>query len=419
MSSEPNLAMQIDPEALRAADVAPRPQSLDATGLSLSFLCDLTEKHLFEGGVLALRDLARRTALSGRLLEEILNFLRKEGRIEVRTQIADDQGLRYALTDRGRGSALAALTGERLRRSGARAACRLRSRRAHAVGARLHRHARSHAEVFQRRDPGSGDARSPRTCGELGQSNLRVRRARHRQDLHDAEARSSVRRHVSDPACHRCRRHCRFASIDSSVHKQIRETTPSVMLNRGHDPRFVLCRRPVVVTGGELTADMLESAVRRGHSPVSGAAAAQGERRHLHSRRSRPSARRAGDGSQSLDRADGRRRRLSHAQHRAALLHALRCDPGVLDQSEPGAISSTTRSCAALATRSASMRSTAEQYHAIWRDVCEENDVAYDPASASSRSTRCMDKSNTPMLPCHPRDLIGMALDRMEYLEGR
>ena len=31
-----------------------------------------------------------------------------------------------------------------------------------------------------------------------------------------------------------------------------------MMLNRGHDPRYVLCRRPVVITGGELAEHMLE-----------------------------------------------------------------------------------------------------------------------------------------------------------------
>jgi len=32
----------------------------------------------------------------------------------------------------------------------------------------------------------------------------------------------------------------------------------SLFLDRGHDPRYLLCKRPVVVVGGELTMDMLE-----------------------------------------------------------------------------------------------------------------------------------------------------------------
>src|SRR5687768_2292991 len=93
-------APQSNPASLDVLRIAPRPQTIAATGLSPSFLSDLIEKHLFEGGVLSMRELVTRTCLSGRLLEELLGFLRKEGRIEVRAQQADEQGLRYGLTER-------------------------------------------------------------------------------------------------------------------------------------------------------------------------------------------------------------------------------------------------------------------------------------------------------------------------------
>jgi len=80
------------PAQCAAPAIAPRPQSIAATGLSLGFLSELTEKHLFEGGVLTMRDLVVRMALSGPLLEEILAFLRKEGRIEVRSQVNQTRG---------------------------------------------------------------------------------------------------------------------------------------------------------------------------------------------------------------------------------------------------------------------------------------------------------------------------------------
>ena len=66
--------------------LAPRPQTIAATGLPAAFLGDLVEKHLFEGGGLSRRELVGRTALSGRLLDELLRVLRQEGRIEVRVQ---------------------------------------------------------------------------------------------------------------------------------------------------------------------------------------------------------------------------------------------------------------------------------------------------------------------------------------------
>src|SRR5688572_12038682 len=109
MSASSTQTPQDDGSSLEVMHVAPRPQTIAATGLSAAFLCELVEKHLFEGGVLSMRDLVVRTALSGRLLEELLGFLRKEGRIEVRAQQGDQPGLGYAVTERGRGSAMASL----------------------------------------------------------------------------------------------------------------------------------------------------------------------------------------------------------------------------------------------------------------------------------------------------------------------
>ena len=415
MSTEPNLAMQIDPEALRAADLAPRPQSLDATGLSLSFLCDLTEKHLFEGGVLCLRELARRTALSGRLLEEILNFLRKEGRIEVRTQIADDLGLRYGLTERGRGSALAALTvSGYVGPAPVPLADYARVVRTQSVrGCTVTREHMQKAFTDVILDPAMLDRLGPAVnSGKAifvygvpgtGKTFVTQKLARLFDDMcvipHAIAVGDTVIR-----------------VYDSSLHQQIRETAPSLKLNVGHDPRFVICRRPVVVTGGELTADMLEiqydAASRQYRAPLQ---------------------LKANGGIFILDDL-GRQRvapaavlnrwivpmeegadylTLNTGQHFSTpfdviLVFSTNLNPGdLVDGAFLRRIGYKIRFDAL----------TAEQYHAIWRGVCEENDVAYDPRVCQFTIDALHGKSNTPMLPCHPRDLIGMAIDRMEYLD--
>ena len=48
--------------------------------------------------------------------------------------------------------------------------------------------------------------------------------------------------------------------FDPIVHRAVNTEMdrPNLMLDQGHDPRYACCERPVVVTGGELTADMLE-----------------------------------------------------------------------------------------------------------------------------------------------------------------
>ena len=89
--------------------LAPRPINVEDTGLSDLLIADLIIKHLYEGGVLDLLQLAERLALAGALLETLLAFLRQEGHVEVRGRSPDSTVLRYALTDRGRASAAEAM----------------------------------------------------------------------------------------------------------------------------------------------------------------------------------------------------------------------------------------------------------------------------------------------------------------------
>ena len=91
----------------RLQKLAPRPNTLADTGLSESFLSDLAAKHLLDGGVLTLGQVADRMALAGPIVTEVLDFMRTEARIEVRGASSDGTSgnLRYALTDRGRAGA--------------------------------------------------------------------------------------------------------------------------------------------------------------------------------------------------------------------------------------------------------------------------------------------------------------------------
>src|SRR5262245_48199869 len=101
---EPELEQ--NPEALRIARLAPRPTKVAQTGLSVSFLSDLTGKHLATAGVLALSQLIERLALAGPIVEEVLQWMRKEGRVEVRARAGMEGELRFGLTERGRSEAL-------------------------------------------------------------------------------------------------------------------------------------------------------------------------------------------------------------------------------------------------------------------------------------------------------------------------
>jgi len=58
---------------------------------------------------------------------------------------------------------------------------------------------------------------------------------------------------------------------------------------------------------------------------------------------------------------------------------------------------------------------TVDQYKAIWRDVCSEQSVEYEPELMDYLISRRHKALNVPLLPCHPRDLLGIALDRVRY----
>jgi DNA-binding MarR family transcriptional regulator len=112
ISTDNNVATLLDDDEIKTSEgesltrLAPRPRILEETGLSEAFVADLLAKHLHSGGVLTLAELVQRVALAGPILERVLNFMKREGLVEIRAQSENNAGLRYALTDRGRNVAL-------------------------------------------------------------------------------------------------------------------------------------------------------------------------------------------------------------------------------------------------------------------------------------------------------------------------
>lgn len=415
MSKASTPTTQSDDSSFEVMHVAPRPQTLAATGLPAAFLCELIEKHLFEGGVLSMRDLVVRTALSGRLLEELLGFLRKEGRIEVRAQLGDQPGLGYAVTERGRGSAMASLMASGyvgptpVPLTHYAEVVRLQSVRGHKVT----RERMSAAFLDTVLDPAMLDRLGPAlNSGKAifvygapgtGKTFITQRLARLFADTclipHAIAIGDTVVR-----------------VFDSSVHRQFQENSPVVMLNRGHDPRYVLCTRPLVITGGELTADMLEvqfdPATRQYRAPLQV---------------------KANGGMLILDDL-GRQRIPPNAVLNRWILPM---EEGV-DYLSMNTGQHFRTPFDVILVFSTNLRPQdlvddaflrrigykigfhpldAEKYHLIWQRVCETNGVRYEPAICQFMIDSLYAPNATALLPCHPRDLIGMALDRAAYLD--
>lgn len=403
------------PSSADAMQIAPRPQTLAATGLSPAFLCDLLEKHLFEGGVMPMRELVTRTALSGRLLEELIGFLRKEGRVEVRAQHGDNPGLVYALTERGRGSAMASLMAsgyvgptpvplnhyaDAVRRQSVRGR-RITRERMNAAFAdtvldpamldRLGPAMNSGKAIFVYGAPGTGKTYVTQRLARLFVDTYLIP---HAVTVGDTVIRI----------------------FDSSVHCQFQETSQVVLLNRGHDPRFVLCQRPLVITGGELTADMLEVQF----DPVT--------RQHR-----APLQLKANGGMLILDDL-GRQRiapdivlnrwilpmeegvdylSMNTGQHFRTPFDVILVFSTNLQPSDLVDDAFLRR----IGYKIGFQPLDHTQFHLVWQRVCETNGIEHDPALCQHMIDALYTPTGTALLPCHPRDLIGMALDRAAYLE--
>lgn len=102
------VATQVEPIRVPPGGLPP-PASLESSGLSTMVVTDLALKHLQRAGDLSIGELAAEIALPLPLLEKLLGFLRAERLVEVPRRGSFDADVRYALTEPGRARANEAL----------------------------------------------------------------------------------------------------------------------------------------------------------------------------------------------------------------------------------------------------------------------------------------------------------------------
>ena len=59
------------------------------------------------------------------------------------------------------------------------------------------------------------------------------------------------------------------------------------------------------------------------------------------------------------------------------------------------------------------------EFEAIWQQVCDERGIDFNKEVLDYLIKEHYEKEQKPMLPCHPRDLIGLALDMIHYKEEK
>jgi predicted ATPase with chaperone activity len=410
-------AKAADPDQL--ASLAPRPQTLAETGLTLHFTHELIAKHLYNAGVLTLHELSERLALSASVLEEVIGFLRQDAYIEIRSAIEGKSGLRYALTDRGRALAL-----DSLLKSGyigpAPVPLREYTRIVRAQSVHNRSISRSRMQVklagvtvqhglLDKLGPAIHSGRAIFIYGQPGTGKTYI--CQKLANLFDDDILiphailvSETVIQVFDPVYH----------YPLNVGKRAEK----IALIRGHDPRFIRCHRPAVMTGGELTLDMLELSydadTRQYQAPLQ---------------------LKANNGVFMID--DLGRQRVAPADllNRWIIPMENRRDYMYLGSGlhfpvpfEVILIFSTNMNPLELADEAFLRRIghkirfdtlNQQEFEAIWRQVCDERGIEFNREVLNYLFREHYQEEMAPMLPCHPRDLIGLALDMVRYRDDK
>ena len=399
------------------ARIAPRPLDLDATGLSQRFLADLVAKHLHSAGTLTLADLVDRMALPGPVLEKVLAFMRREARIEVKPRLDGQSTLPYALTDQGRNSALDAFMRSGYlgpapvpldQYAGVVAAQKVHDRRVTRsdVSAALHDMIISDEAADQFGiSINSGKPifiYGPAGTGKTYVTSKLARLFREPVLIPNAIAVDETVVQVFDPLLH-------HAIGDRTEH--------DLTLNDGHDPRYHVCERPVIVTGGELTINLLDvrfdASTRQYEAPLQ---------------------LKANNGMFVIDdlgrqqvAPDALLNRWIVPMNDRRDFHALGSGRHFSVPFDVVLVFSSNLHPLDLADE-AFLRRIGHKiycghidevaYSRIWASICADRRVAFDPHIVSYVVHELHGRRNVPLLPCHPRDLIGIALDKAAYLGG-
>ncbi|KAA6184696.1 AAA family ATPase [Thiohalocapsa marina] len=400
----------------RLAELAPRPATLAETGLGELFASDLLSKHLATSGVLDQLDLAGRLGLPGNIVEEVISFLRAEGRVQLHTQRDDSRLLRYGLTERGRLLAMQAL--ERDGYLGPAPVTIADYRRvvaAQSAGTRPVTRQEVHAsftdvviapELLDRLGPAMRAGRSVFIHGHPGTGKTYVSRRMSRLLGDPVLLPQAVL--VNDSVIN---------YYDAGSHKAVDlgPQTADVRLQAGFDGRYRLCERPAVTVGGELTLDMLELqydvATRQYTAPLQ---------------------MRANTGLFLID--DLGRQRVSVQ----ALLNRwivpleeqrdqlwLKTGAHFYIPFDMVLIFSTNLPPHSLADEAFLRRigykvtfepATREEYITIWEQACAARQIPRARALVDYLLGTHYEATGRPLLQCHPRDLLGLAEDYARYM---
>ncbi|MEH6626068.1 MAG: AAA family ATPase [Motiliproteus sp.] len=405
------------PQPLQAVSLAPKPQTLQETGLEERFLAELVTKHLYSSGVQTLRQLVEKLALRGSIIEPLLHFLRKEALVEILGQQSDQSGIPYTLTDRGRHVALDAIN----QRGYVGPAPITLDHYRHIVAAQsIHQTTVTRSSVDQAYE---SIVVRKEILDQMGPAVISGR------SIFIYGPAGTGKTYLSQRLCRLFGDSCLIPHalyvneqvvqlFDPLIHHQIAEEAAvdgaHSMRESGHDPRFALCQRPVVITGGELSMDMLDifydAATREYRAPLQ---------------------LKANNGIFIID--DMGRQHASPKQifnrwivpledkHDYLSLGAGRHFQTPFDQV---LVFSSNINPLELADEAFLRRIgykihfsyvNPQEYEEIWLQVCAEKNIKFVSGLVDFVINDLHRPRQVPLCPCHPRDLLGIAMDRLRF----
>lgn len=394
---------------------APRATNIKETGLSESLLLELLAKHLLANGVLTREQLVKLLGISGGVVQYLLESAKSLAWVENRQSTSDDQ-MRFALNRAGEVFARQALA-----RSGYVGLapvpleqylpiCHSQSSLSNTVTYDTLTRAYSDiilpSNVIFQIGPALNSSRPILIYGAAGTGKSYI--CRHLNRLFGDTVLIPYAIAIKNEI---------IQIFDAELHEKVDEleSENQLQLTKGHDPRWLKCRRPLRITGGELTADMLEVK----YDPQSKTYTA-------------PLQLKANNGILLID--DLGRQKISPKQlfNRWIIPMEERRDFLALPSGEhfeiPFAlilIFSTNLKPKELVDEAFLRRlgykiefePMAEPlYRSIWFEVCSELKLKCSNQVYQHLIEHYHQREGRPLLPCYPRDLLGIISDKIKFM---
>lgn len=394
------------------------PLDVASTDLPQALLEDLLARTLLDTGVADIRLLADVTRLSSKLLDTLIQIMRQDARVESHSPGASSPLQRFALTDAGRLFALEAKSRSSYSGPAPISANHYREMILHQAAAMNDDASRIDAQAMHRIfkdihiDPGLMDdlgaamnsGRAMFIYGPAGTGKTFI--CKRLIELLQTPVYIPHAVAVGDSI---------VSVYDPAIHQSVETVeTESAFIADQPDPRLVLCKRPFVCSGGELTENMLEIAV----DPRSGQFNAPLQLKATHGIFMIDDL-----GRQKMPTGDLFNRWIVPMESREDFLglpsgHRLSVPFDVLlvfstnlnpdDLDDPAFQRRVGHKIKFDAVKP-------DVFRAIWEEECLHQGVGYDVALVDYAIEKLLGAAGQPLLASQPRDLIRLALDFSHY----